>query len=267
MAVAVGIPSHMRPVPGSINIAPASFPLPAKTAKSTNPSEIAANFVVAFNDALKSKALLDLSLLFLDNGFWRDHLALTWELRTLQGPPRIYDFLKGAATSRDRFRLQRIDVDALNVVRAPKFAPVDADGEVIGVQFFLNIDTVHGTGQGLVRLVEEAGIWKVFTLYTRLEELKGHEQNIFDRRPVGAEHGGKPDRNNWADKRAEALDYVDGSEPAVLVVGMSPRISLNEETTNLITCRWRSGWSHSCCTLEDRWSEHARHRPECFGWR
>jgi hypothetical protein len=259
MAVAVGIPSHMRPVPGSINIAPASFPLPAKAAKSTNPSEIAANFVVAFNDALKNKALLDLALLFLDNGFWRDHLALTWELRTLQGPPRIYDFLKGAATSRDGFRLQKIAVDASNVVRAPKFAPVDADGEVVGVQFFLTIDTVHGTGQGLVRLVEEAGNWKVFTLYTKLEELKGHEQNIFDRRPVGAEHGGKPGRSNWADKRAEAVDYADGSEPAVLVVGMSPSINLNGDIANLTSNRWRPSRSHSCCTSEDYGSEHARH--------
>jgi hypothetical protein len=219
MAVAVSIPSHMRPVPGSINIAPASFPQPTKAKKSTQPSEIAANFAVAFNDALRRKALLDVSLLFLDNGFWRDHLALTWELRTLQGPPRIYDFLKGAATSRDGFRIQKINVDASNAVRSPKFAPVDADGEVMGVQFFLTVDTVHGTGQGLVRLVEEAGHWRVFTLYTRLEELKGHEEAIFDRRPVGAEHGGKPGRNNWADKRTAALDYTDGTEPAVLVIG------------------------------------------------
>lgn len=219
MAVAIGIPSHMRPVPGPINIAPASFPQPTRAAKSTEPSEIAAKFVLAFNDALKRKAFLDVSLLFLDNGFWRDHLALTWELRTLQGPPRIYDFMKGATISRDGFRIQRIDIDTLNIVRSPKFAPVDADGEVIGVQCFLNIDTVHGTGQGLVRLVEEAGHWKIFTLYTRLEELKEHEQSIFDRRPVGAEHGGKPGRNNWADKRAAALDYTDGTEPAVLVIG------------------------------------------------
>ena len=123
-------------------------------------------------------------------------------------------------------------MDASNVVRAPKFAPVDADGEVIGVQFFLNIHTVHGSGQGLIRLVEEAGNWKVFTLYTRLEELKGYGQNIFDRRPVGAEHGGMPGRSNWADKRAGALDYADGSEPAVLVVGMSLSISLNGDIAN-----------------------------------
>lgn len=220
MAVAAAIPSHMRPVPGSINIVPATFPSPVKPAKSTRPSEIAANFVTTFNDALKRKAIFNLSRLFLDNGFWRDHLALTWELRTLQGPSRIYDFLNAAAKSRDRFRLDKIAVDESNLVRAPKFAPVDADGEVIGVQFFLAIDTVHGTGRGLVRLVEEAGNWKVFTLYTILEELKGHEQDIFKRRPVGAEHGGKPGRNNWADKRAASLEYADGSEPAVLVIGI-----------------------------------------------
>jgi hypothetical protein len=219
MTAAVDIPSHMRPVPGSINIAAAKFPQSVKPAKSIQPSEIAADFVSSFNTALQRKNLLDVSLLFLEGGFWRDHLALTWQLRTLQGPARIYDFLKGAATSRDGFRIKKIEVDASNAVRAPKLAPVDADGEVMGVQFFLTIDTVIGTGLGLVRLVEEAGQWKVFTLYTRLEELKGHEEAIYDRRPRGVEHGGKPGRQNWADRRAAAIDYTDGSEPAVIVVG------------------------------------------------
>jgi len=220
MAVAVDIPSHMRPVPGSINIAAAKFPQAVKPAKSLQPSDIAAHFVSTFNNALERNDLLAVSLLFLEGGFWRDHLALTWQLRTLQGPARIYDFLKSAATSKDGFRIRKIEVDATNVVRAPRLAPVDADGEVTGVQFFLTIDTAIGTGQGLVRLVEEAGHWKIFTLYTRLEELKGHEEAIYDNRPRGVDHGGKPGRQNWADRRAAALDYADGSEPAVIVVGM-----------------------------------------------
>ena len=194
MTAAVDIPSHMRPVPGSVNIAAAKFPQSVKPTQSTQPSEIAANFVSSFNSALQRKNLLDVSLLFLECGFWRDHLALTWQLRTLQGPARIYDFLKGAATSKDGFRIKKIEIDASNVVRAPKIAPVDADGEVMGVQFFLTIDTAIGTGLGLVRLVEEAGNWKIFTLYTRLEELKGHEEAIYNRRPRGVEHGGKPGR-------------------------------------------------------------------------
>ena len=219
MTAAVDIPSHMRPVPGSVNIAAAKFPQSVKPTQSTQPSEIAANFVSSFNSALQRKNLLDVSLLFLECGFWRDHLALTWQLRTLQGPARIYDFLKGAATSKDGFRIKKIEIDASNVVRAPKIAPVDADGEVMGVQFFLTIDTAIGTELGLVRLVEEAGNWKIFTLYTRLEELKGHEEAIYNRRPRGVEHGGKPGRQNWADRRAAAIDYTDGSEPAVIVVG------------------------------------------------
>ena len=219
MTAAVDIPSHMRPVPGSVNIAAAKFPQSVKPTQSTQPSEIAANFVSSFNSALQRKNLLDVSLLFLECGFWRDHLALTWQLRTLQGPARIYDFLKGAATSKDGFRIKKIEIDASNVVRAPKIAPVDTDGEVMGVQFFLTIDTAIGTGLGLVRLVEEAGNWKIFTLYTRLEELKGHEEAIYNRRPRGVEHGGKPGRQNWADRRAAAIDYTDGSEPAVIVVG------------------------------------------------
>lgn len=222
MAVAIDTPSHMRPVPGSVNIAAASFPLTSKPVKSVQPSEIAANFVNTINNALEKNDLLAISLLFLGEGFWRDHLALTWDFRTVQSPPRIYDFLKSAATSRDGFRLQSLQVDASNAVRAPKLAPVDADGEVPSVQFFVTIDTAIGTGLGLVRLVQDADQWKVFTLYTRLEELKGHEESIYARRPIGAEHGGKPGRLNWADKRAAEADYEDGSEPAVLVIGMQP---------------------------------------------
>lgn len=211
----------MRPVPGSVNIAAASFPSVAKPVKPSQPSEVANNFISTFNNALEKQDLLGISLLFLGEGFWRDHLALTWDFRTVQGPPRIYDFLKGAANSRDGFRIRKIHVDTSNAVRAPKLAPLDADGEVIGVQFFVTIDTAIGTGLGLIRLVEDAEQWKIFTLYTRLEELKGHEESLYERRPRGVDHGGKPGRQNWADRRAAESDYADGSEPAVLVVGMS----------------------------------------------
>lgn len=222
MAVAIDIPSHMRPVPGSVNIAAASFPSTSKPIKPIQPLDIASNFITTFNNTLKKPDLLKLSQLFIEQGFWRDHLALTWSFRTVQSPPQIHDFLKSASTSRDGFRIKALQIDTTNAVRAPKLAPFDADGEVVGVQFFVTIDTVIGTGLGLVRLVEEGGQWKVFTLYTRLEEIKGHEQAIYDRRPVGVQHGGKPGRQNWVERRAAEENYEEGSEPAVLVVGMDP---------------------------------------------
>lgn len=229
MAVAIDIPSHMRPVPGSVNIATASFPSTSKPIKPVQPLDIATNFIITFNNALKKPDLLGLSQLFINQGFWRDHLALTWSFRTVQSPPQIHDFLQSASTSRDGFRIKELQIDTTNAVRAPKLAPFDADGEVVGVQFFVTIDTVIGTGLGLVRLVEEGGQWKIFTLYTRLEEIKGHEQAIFDRRPVGVQHGGKPGRQNWAERRAAEENYEEGSEPAVLVVGMDlPRVQFED---------------------------------------
>jgi hypothetical protein len=94
-------------VPGSTNIIPAKFPSASPKAP-TDPLEIATNVVNAFNKALQSKDYPALSQLFTNDGFWRDHLALTWSFRTVQGPDNILSFLKTCAGSKDGFRLSRI---------------------------------------------------------------------------------------------------------------------------------------------------------------
>lgn len=261
MTAVIDIPSHMRPAPGSVNIALASFPPVRKNNKALPLSAIAEDFVNTFNKALEKKDLGDLSQSFLRDGFWRDHLALTWEFRTVQGPVDILQFLKSSAKSRDGLRIQSISVDASNTFRAPKLAPVDADGEVVGIQFFLTIETAVGTGQGLVRLIEENDQWKTFTLYTRLEELKGHEQAIFDRRPTGVDHGGQPGRTNWADKRAAAANYTDGSEPAVLVLGTSDPSRTDEIVTDNDN-RWWPSRPYSRRAPQDHGREYAHCRSE-----
>ena len=51
-----------------------------------------------------------------------------------------------------------------------------------------------------------------------MRELKGHEDAVFGRRPQGVDHGGKPGRKNWQDRRAADADFEE-SEPVVLIVG------------------------------------------------
>lgn len=213
------VPSYMRTVPGSINVPLAKFPSPSKTPSISDPHQVAASVVDAFNNAIQRNDYRALAALFTDDGFWRDHLALSWSFRTLQGPDAIFDFLKQSAGSNDGFRLQKISVDTSTTVRAPKIAPIDGSGDVLGVQFFHNAQTVIGTAQGLVRLVEHNGQWKIFSLYTRLEELKGHEEAINENRPKGVDHGGKPGRKNWAERRAAAANFENGDEPPVLIIG------------------------------------------------
>jgi hypothetical protein len=50
--------------------------------------------------------------------------------------------------------------------------------------------------------------------------LKGHEESIGKKRPLGVEHGLHTSRDNWLDRRKREENLEDGMEPAVLIVGM-----------------------------------------------
>lgn len=213
------VPSCMRTVPGSVNVPVAKFPSPSKTPSISDPQNVAASVVEAFNSAAQKNDYRTLASLFTEDGFWRDHLALSWSFRTVQGPHAILDFVTQCAGSSDGFRLKKISIDMSSTVRAPKIVPIDGSGEVLGVQFFFTAETVIGVGKGLVRLVEHNGQWKIFTFYSRLEELKGYEETINENRPKGAEHGGKPGRKNWAERRSSAANFENGDEPPVLIIG------------------------------------------------
>ena len=223
--VQVNIPSHLRPVPGSINIPVAHFPNPSKNT-AIEPEQVASNLVKEFNLALGRRDFAAVASLFGDDGFWRDHLALSWQLRTVQGHAGIVKFLEKCSTSKDGLRLESVSVDKSSATRAPTVGALDGAGEVQGIQFFMVLKTVHGSGTGIARLALQNNTWKIFTLFTALRELKGHGELLGHRRPKGAEHGGNPDRKNWAEKRLDAASYADGREPSVLIIGKDLRLYL-----------------------------------------
>lgn len=212
------VPSHMRSEPGSINIPLAKFPATSR-ATVLDADKTATDFVGTFNKALNEHDYRTVSDLFVEEGFWRDHLALSWAFRTVRGPKGILDFLQHCAGSRDGFRLKSITIDRSSTVRAPQVAPMDGVGDVSGIQFVFKLETVIGSGEGVARLVEHRGNWKIFSLYTSLQELKGHEEAVYHRRAQGVDHGGNPGRKNWAERRVLESGYGDGSEPSVLIVG------------------------------------------------
>ncbi|KAI1358738.1 hypothetical protein F5Y08DRAFT_332866 [Xylaria arbuscula] len=209
----------MRCVPGSVNIKVAKLPQPSKKVEEIDACKVASSVIENFNKALEKKDFSALADLFAEDGYWRDHLALSWAFRTVQTPLGIVDFLKSCAESKDGFRLKSVEIDGETTTRSPKIVPVDTSDKVFGIQSFVKLATVLGKGIGLLRLVEQEGQWKIFTLYTRLDELQDHEEAIHRRRTKGAEHGGKPGRKNWAEKRQAEADIHAGNDPAVLVIG------------------------------------------------
>ncbi|KAL7787003.1 hypothetical protein V8C37DRAFT_391489 [Trichoderma ceciliae] len=214
------IPTCDRTAPGSLNIRPAEFPKSTSTpSPDLDADRTAVTVVNALNHSLRNADYGSVSTLFAEQGFWRDHLALTWEFRTAQGPQAILSLLQTSSQSKDGFRLKSITLDTSSALRAPRVAPLDGEGQVAGIHFFINFETVNGAGKGVARLIHDNGTWKLFSIYTALQELHGHKEQINQRRPNGVEHGEKSGRQNWAQQREQEARFQTGTEPAVVIIG------------------------------------------------
>ena len=215
---AVQIPSYDRIEPGSNRLKAAAYP-ESNILPETDVHKIASEWAVSLNKALSSQDYESLKQLFLPGSCWRDQLALSWDYHTFNGPDKIISFLK---SSPHGCRIKSISIDDSSILHAPHVTAADFNGKVKGVGSFLKIDTDVGNGPGIVRLLQDqqdGGKWKVFTLFTAMHELKGHEETVCGNRPHGVAHGGKLGRKNWQERRMATENFEGDLEPTVLILG------------------------------------------------
>ncbi len=151
--------------------------------------------------------------LFLADGFWRDVLALSWNLQTIAG--------RDAITQELTARAPKAAPTSLNIApnRAPPRWVTRAGTNTIEAIF--HFETAIGRGSGIVRLVPDTADGdrlKAWTLLTALDELKGFEEQLGASRPRGHAYSRDFRGPNWLDLRNASRDYAD-RDPAVLVVG------------------------------------------------
>lgn len=85
----------------------------------------------------------------------------------------------------------------------------------------IDFETDIGRGSGMVRLVtDDAGNNVIFALNLALQELKGHEDNVKEKRPHGGNNSlkGGSMQGNWQERREREKEFND-TEPYVLVIG------------------------------------------------
>ena len=181
----------------------------------------AEKLVKALNEAISGPRPETAADLFCRNGYWRDHLMLSWAFRTVQTPVKIGDFLRKCAQSKDGIRLIKLVLDMSRSFPRPVVSNIDDEAEVAVITAFLTAETKLGTGVGYLRLAQESGQWKIYTIYTSLRSLNGFPEGTLERRPDGRMNGRNTDGENWSDRRAAASNYTDGSEPKVLIIGLS----------------------------------------------
>jgi putative flavoprotein involved in K+ transport len=139
--------------------------------------------------------------LFVDDCFWRDLVAFTWNIVTVEGRAGVRDML-GQTLAR---------VQPHGFALAGELGDAAADNEG-----WIRFDTSVGRGLGYVRLVDG----KAWTLLTTLNELKGFEEPKSERRPKGTEHGAVPNRRTWLEqRRREAQELGTVTQPYVVIVG------------------------------------------------
>lgn len=142
---------------------------------------------------------------------------MTWDFRTLQGPDQIARFIESSKGG-------GITGVSLNESVPQKVPQIARFGDLDVVQAFLKIETSNGSGEGLVRIasdVDDDGIWKAFTLFTTLKELKGCEEKVCARRPTGLDRNLENEGHNWKDRLVAQQRFEGGREPTVLIIGES----------------------------------------------
>jgi cation diffusion facilitator CzcD-associated flavoprotein CzcO len=182
-------------------------------ARTDDVATIAQRWLEQLEAALASGDRSRLARLFQAECYWRDVLALTWDIRTIRGSDAVVPELSVHAT-RARPTGFKLDLD-----RTPPRHVTRAGTDALEAVF--NFETAQGRGSGILRLRpdgDDASAVKAWTLLTALDELKGHEERLGRARAPGKTYARDFRGPNWLDQRNAAAEYAD-RDPTVLVVG------------------------------------------------
>jgi cation diffusion facilitator CzcD-associated flavoprotein CzcO len=178
--------------------------------KNDTTSAVVATWLSDFEEALWAPGDAGLRALFPRDCHWRDVLALTGTIQTLGGRDTVVSALKQwAARARPKgFRIPENRTPPRRVTRAGMGT----------IEALLAFETDGGWCNGVVRLIEDDGAPRAWTLLTALDQIKGHEEQFGRTRRQDKVYARDFRGPNWLDQRKTSAEYAD-RDPAVLVVG------------------------------------------------
>ena len=227
-------------------------------------------WLTRFADALERSDLTAAMRLLAADVYWRDVLALTWDVHTFYGAEQVRAALAAwlPAAKLRGMRLNR-RTQPRRVTRAGTAA----------IEALVDFEVAAGRGCGVIRLVEQAGSGELvgWTVLTALDELaefpeqagEGSGQPTSNRRDFGGP--------NWLDRRVAEAHY-DDRDPAVLVIGagqagLSTAARLRQlgidtlvvDRNARIGDNWRNRY-HSLVLHNEVWANHLPYLPFPETW-
>ena len=229
-------------------------------ARASGPTEELSRWLSRFEKALAAGDAVAAAELFAVQSYWRDLIAFTWNIKTLEGRDEITAMLD-ATLPGTRPSGWRLDGEA-----------EEADGVTSG---WITFETALARGRGHGRL-RDGLCW---TLLTAMTELKGHEERRGPTREPGAEHGVQRGRRTWLErKQAEEAELGYATQPYCLVIGggqgglgLGARLRRLGVPTIIIDKHARPGdaWRNrykSLCLHDPVWYDHMPYLPFPDHW-
>jgi putative flavoprotein involved in K+ transport len=166
----------------------------------TAPAAEASAWLASFSDALSARDIGALLDLFAEDCYWRDLVAFTWNVKTLEGKAAIRGMVEATLAS----------------TRPAGLTVRRASGQSGNIEGWFDFRTAAGSGRGIFRL--EGG--KCRTILTTLQSLQGHEEAAGPTRPMGVRHGADRNRRTWSELRAtEEAELGTSRQPYCLIIG------------------------------------------------
>jgi cation diffusion facilitator CzcD-associated flavoprotein CzcO len=229
-----------------------------------NIATAADDWLTQFEKALADPGGTLLKSLFHRDSHWRDVLALTWHIRTVNGLDGILSELKAHV---DRVHPTGFRTDPHRTL--PRYV---TRAGTKAIEAIFRFETTEGRCNGVLRLTPDADhgdTLRAWTLLTALDELKGFEEQVGRSRHKGKSNPHNFRGPNWLDLRKSAAEYVE-RDPVVLVVGggqagLSIAARLTQlQVDTLIVDRWQhigDNWRKRYHALTLHNQVHVNHLP------
>ena len=225
-----------------------------------SPNGAVTTWLAKFSDALDSRNIDALKALFVEDCYWRDLIAFTWNIKTMEGRDAIGDM---AAATLDAAQPANIAIDG------------DANHADGVTDAWFTFETATARGKGHVRLMGD----EAWTVLTSAQELKGFEEPKGASRDKGVAHGATKDRETYAEARErEARELGYSTQPYTVIIGggqggiaLGARLRRLGVPTIIIEKNERPGDSwrkryKSLCLHDPVWYDHLPYLPFPDHW-
>jgi putative flavoprotein involved in K+ transport len=162
--------------------------------------------------------------------FWRDMVAFTWNILTMEGLPQIADFVRSYHSSTvyntKNLPIRDWSLDSSQELRYD----FTVQPSPSSMEFWSVFETAVGTGRAHVRLLRHDHSWKAHTLLTSLQSLHDRPWHVEPHhRPLGLQDGVRPNRQYWHVEQSSSLFRLNSndadtkndnaSSPYVIIIG------------------------------------------------